>query len=245
MPDNQNSSEWRVPDDYRNQASGYRAGWADAMACKPAPAMLNGVEGQWEAADRVIAEAYPDINGKGPGFWGDERIPNWGILRLAIARALRAADNRDAAGVVLRCVRCSLGYARIPKDGRCHACGALVSAYPTPTAAPAGEAVAWPYQGDTLVELQRLLSHMCDTSTFQPPNDYNLGFTAGCEMARRMDTHPPAAEVREVDAAMVERALALFSEDEQTREYNPRVMRAILAAALSPPGRAEGGVCAD
>mgnify|MGYP001761385437 CR=1 FL=1 len=33
----------RVPDDYRNQASGYRAGWNDALACRPsAPAPVAG-----------------------------------------------------------------------------------------------------------------------------------------------------------------------------------------------------------
>lgn len=40
------------------------------------------------------------------------------------------------------------------------------------------------YAGDTLNKLRVLLGHMCDSSVFQPPNDYNLGFDAGCRMAR-------------------------------------------------------------
>lgn len=39
-------------------------------------------------ADKVIKEAYQDFNNKGNGWWGDERIPNYGILRGAIAKAI-------------------------------------------------------------------------------------------------------------------------------------------------------------
>jgi hypothetical protein len=39
------------------------------------------------------------------------------------------------------------------------------------------------YAGETLNKLRILLDHMCDSSTFQPPNDYNLGFDAGWRMA--------------------------------------------------------------
>lgn len=76
-----------------------------------------------------------------------------------------------------------------------------VADYPatTPPAAQVQQE-AEKYEGDTLVKLSRLLAHMCDTSTFQPPNDYNLGFAAGCEMARRT-THPAAGDkVRELVA---------------------------------------------
>lgn len=76
-----------------------------------------------------------------------------------------------------------------------------VADYPatTPPAAQVQQE-AEKYEGDTLVKLSRLLAHMCDTSTFQPPNDYNLGFAAGCEMVRRT-THPAAGDkVRELVA---------------------------------------------
>lgn len=44
-------------------------------------------------ADKVIKEAYQDFNNKGNGWWGDERIPNYGILRGAIAKAIREAQS--------------------------------------------------------------------------------------------------------------------------------------------------------
>ena len=48
----------------------------------------------FDIADKIIADAYP---GK-PGWWGSKRIPNYGILRGAIAAALEsgtqpASDN--------------------------------------------------------------------------------------------------------------------------------------------------------
>lgn len=39
-------------------------------------------------ADEVIEEAYPDFYGKGKGWWGARRIPNYGILRGAIAKSI-------------------------------------------------------------------------------------------------------------------------------------------------------------
>lgn len=47
--------------------------------------MINDI---WDIADYVIEQAYPDIYSKGRGWWGTKRIPNWGILRGAIAAAL-------------------------------------------------------------------------------------------------------------------------------------------------------------
>lgn len=44
-------------------------------------------------ADKVIKEAYQDFNNKGNGWWGNERIPNYGILRGAIAKAIREAQS--------------------------------------------------------------------------------------------------------------------------------------------------------
>ena len=39
-------------------------------------------------ADDVIQEAYPDVANKGKGWWGESRVPNYGILKGAIAKAL-------------------------------------------------------------------------------------------------------------------------------------------------------------
>lgn len=43
----------------------------------------------FKKADEVINEAYPDIYKKGADWWGGKRIPNFGILRGAIVRALK------------------------------------------------------------------------------------------------------------------------------------------------------------
>lgn len=42
----------------------------------------------FDVADSVIEEAYPNIYGKEKGWWGEQRIPNYGILRGAIASAI-------------------------------------------------------------------------------------------------------------------------------------------------------------
>jgi len=39
-------------------------------------------------ADEIISKAYPGIYNKGKGWWGDKRIPNYGILRNAIVAAI-------------------------------------------------------------------------------------------------------------------------------------------------------------
>jgi hypothetical protein len=44
----------------------------------------------FDIADKVISEAYP---GK-PGYWGAQRIPNYGILRGAIVKALIKVERR-------------------------------------------------------------------------------------------------------------------------------------------------------
>lgn len=49
----------------------------------------DGLErGAFDIADTVIEEAYPNIYGKEKGWWGAQRIPNFGILRGAIANAI-------------------------------------------------------------------------------------------------------------------------------------------------------------
>ncbi len=42
----------------------------------------------FDVADSIIEEAYPNIYGKEKGWWGEQHIPNFGILRGAIAKAI-------------------------------------------------------------------------------------------------------------------------------------------------------------
>lgn len=42
----------------------------------------------FDLADAAIEEAYPNFYNKEKGFWGDKKIPNFGILRGAIAKAI-------------------------------------------------------------------------------------------------------------------------------------------------------------
>ena len=49
----------------------------------------------FDIADEIIEKVYPDIYNKGKGWWGEQRIPNWGILRGAIAKALTIANTTD------------------------------------------------------------------------------------------------------------------------------------------------------
>ncbi|CAB4187685.1 hypothetical protein UFOVP1155_54 [uncultured Caudovirales phage] len=53
----------------------------------------------FDIADSVIEHAYPNIYGKEKGWWGEQRIPNWGILRGAIASAI--LDERKHSNVEL------------------------------------------------------------------------------------------------------------------------------------------------
>ena len=52
----------------------------------------------FEIADEVIEQAYPDVDKKGKGWWGAQRIPNWGILRGAIEKAIREERIRKGGG---------------------------------------------------------------------------------------------------------------------------------------------------
>ena len=52
-------------------------------------------EDEWDIADRIIKEAYPDVYNKGNGWWGAQPIPNFGILRGAIARAIRELKDGE------------------------------------------------------------------------------------------------------------------------------------------------------
>ena len=44
----------------------------------------------FDIADSVVEKVYPDIYKKGKGWWGKQRIPNFGILRISIANAITA-----------------------------------------------------------------------------------------------------------------------------------------------------------
>jgi hypothetical protein len=44
-----------------------------------------GTGNEFDIADRAISAAYPDIDNRGTGWWGTQPIPNFGILRGAIA----------------------------------------------------------------------------------------------------------------------------------------------------------------
>ena len=61
----------------------------------------DGLErGAFDIADDVIEHAYPNIYKKEKGWWGEQRIPNFGILRGAIARAiLNERELRSNAAV--------------------------------------------------------------------------------------------------------------------------------------------------
>lgn len=48
----------------------------------------------FDIADSVIEQAYHNTNKKEKGWWGEQRIPNFGILRGSIANAI-AAERRD------------------------------------------------------------------------------------------------------------------------------------------------------
>ena len=49
----------------------------------------------FEIADEVIEDVYPNSNGLEKGYWGQKRIPNWGILRGAIATAVMKDRQRS------------------------------------------------------------------------------------------------------------------------------------------------------
>ena len=53
---------------------------------------MNGKE--FDIADNIIEQVYPDIYGKGKGWWGGKRIPNFGILRGAISKQVNSFLSR-------------------------------------------------------------------------------------------------------------------------------------------------------
>jgi hypothetical protein len=68
-------------------------------------------------ADQIIHKAYPGKN----NMWGEKQIPNYGILRDAIAFALR---NNGAIAVepVSKCYHNWKGFFAIREDGICELC---------------------------------------------------------------------------------------------------------------------------
>ena len=53
-------------------------------------------------ADQVIETAYPNIYGLEKGYWGHQRVQNWGILRHAIAEAIFKDRIRERSNKKLR-----------------------------------------------------------------------------------------------------------------------------------------------
>ena len=61
-------------------------------------ALNDGLErNAFDLADTAIEMAYPNFYNKEKGFWGDQRIPNFGILRGAIAKAILLDRERSNA----------------------------------------------------------------------------------------------------------------------------------------------------
>ena len=57
----------------------------------------------FELSDEVIREAYPDCDNRGNGWWGAKVIPNYGILRGAIAKAIVAASQQAVTPDTCNC----------------------------------------------------------------------------------------------------------------------------------------------
>lgn len=263
------------PEDIRKKLSLHdlrrMTGWRPPPQ-QPAPAMLNGLEGlvaKWRRRaqsnirrGQQFGDGYR-IAGNNINLCADE------------LEGLCAADNRDAAGVaefdaaiyaMFRALVDAGGAMTVARHGAMPRPEALFDGLqrgmlaierrfhperyddfpigkPTPTAAPAGEAVAWMHGvcADDGEEDQVL--------SFSPDN-FPLEGVAGyrkvwCRPLIYGDTHPPAAEVREVREAMVERgAVALRAIQRKDPKFEDisltKMANAVLTAALSPPGRAEG-----
>ena len=75
----------------------------------------------FDVADEVIKKAYPDIANKGKGWWGASRVPNCGILRGAIARALKDASQPSDPADAKICANC--GSTHLTTIYHCLACG--------------------------------------------------------------------------------------------------------------------------
>lgn len=75
-----------------------------------------GKGSEFDIADRAIKAAYPDIDNRGNGWWGAQPIPNFGILRGAIANEvalLRSQTITPAAEVAVIDVEKDVGEWRV------------------------------------------------------------------------------------------------------------------------------------
>jgi hypothetical protein len=257
MPDNQNSSECSRQ-------------CMDTMACdnscKPAPAMLNGVEGLVQ--EFLDKEVHPTVRD-----WENRNVAGISILkhwRDFLISLTRAADNRDAAGVDApvdeQALYEGLNYAcgihtpspectptaapavsgaaylrDLDGTGSMHVCakGDPGAVEYTPTAAPAGEAVA-------IYQYRDAYGAWRDTTEGH--------FAIETKLDKRVVyTHPPAAEVREVKGVRTfdgtvedDRGFAIVLLPRKDWVDGSKVRVTLLSlpprAALSPPGRAEGEV---
>jgi hypothetical protein len=307
MPDNQNSSD--LVERLRAEAGKTRYGWttrptmnppskpvhspemkallteaADTIERLTAPAMLNGVEG---LVAQLRGELAHDKN------WDYTAYETGRIAEkercIALLESIRAADNRDAAGVdAPRWIDDCQGKASYD--------GAIVSVevrtWPGNYSAdnrPSGKidvlrlgkiVQSIEVSADTEAELRQLIeSKVAELSPTAVPagevdhlalankvtkalfpdlygkpglTQEQVVLLMGSRqiimetLANELPTHPPAAEVREVDASCVEvlrdlRGLRLLNLYASADELNrARVALDTAIAALSPPGRAEG-----
>lgn len=77
---------------------------------------------EWEISDDVINEAYPSFTKAGRGrFWGAKRIPNSGILRGAIAKALLLEKRKaqaEKAELVRQCAEIASEYTSFVQEDK-------------------------------------------------------------------------------------------------------------------------------
>lgn len=98
----------------------------------------------------------------------------------------------------------------------------------------AAEIVAEEYEKDCGKALRGLVSLVPDVDWTDGLTAYNQADIVREHIHEVASASSKAAPVLVVDEAMEKRALALFSQEEQNREYNPRVIRRILTAAIAP-----------
>ena len=223
---------------------------APAEAKGPAPAMPNGVEGLdliW--LNRIllrVSTAASDVETQ------SKAREQAAAIRRA-RKSLRAADNRDATGVdadedayVIERMGKLLAEIAVIVNGpepaltrwSYHDLPDKVRALKeAPTAAPAGEAVAWRFYIEDHPDLKPYWTGWGVDEWFR---DQMVKRGCRAEYAR-----PVAAEVREVDRLReaLEEIVSLNGTESDEWDAVERVIPEMVAAAkaaLSPPGRAEG-----
>lgn len=57
--------------------------------------LFDTADSVFNIADSVIERAYPNNDKKERGRWGEQHIPNFGILRMSIANAVAAERRKE------------------------------------------------------------------------------------------------------------------------------------------------------